>query len=171
MQDEHETIPVLASATSSFPLFQSLVLRARLPCAAGWRGGGKVGILSLDFLFPTAHTSSASSGSFCHRENPPEQWECGNLAATARFPRSGGKGGNPALGFPGFPSFRHFHCSLLAPLAAPPRPYRKRGRSGDSILHFRSNFLFASPIRRAHSVSLIRNAILSSCAKLTPSLR
>src|SRR5438093_5984507 len=44
-------------------------------------------------------------------QKQPELWKCGNLAALARFPRSCGKGGKPALGFPGFPQLRHFHSS------------------------------------------------------------
>jgi len=44
---------------------------------------------------------------------PPELWKCGNLALFARFPRNGGKRGNPAFGFPRFPPFRHFHSSLF----------------------------------------------------------
>ena len=36
-------------------------------------------------------------------------WECGNLAAFARFPSGGGKGGKAAFAFPGFPPPRHFH--------------------------------------------------------------
>jgi hypothetical protein len=46
-------------------------------------GGGKVGNLLLVFHFSTVSSS--------------ELWECGNLAGFARFPRSGGKRGNPAF--------------------------------------------------------------------------
>src|SRR5450432_85541 len=119
MQDEHEMIPVLASATSSLQLSQTLVLIDLVPCAAGCRGGGKVGILFLDFHFSTVHISSPSPGFLDSRWKQPGLWECGNLAARARFPRSCGKGGNPAFGFPGFPSLRHFHSALLGPVLNP----------------------------------------------------
>jgi hypothetical protein len=66
----------------------------------GIRGGGKVGNLLLVFHFSI-------------RLLPPELWKCGNLALFARFPRNGGKRGNPAFGFPRFPPFRHFHSSFF----------------------------------------------------------
>ena len=62
-------------------------------------GGGKVGNLLLVFHFSTVAS--------------PELWECGNLAGFARFPRSGGKRGNPGFGFPRFPPLRHFHSSFV----------------------------------------------------------
>src|SRR6202030_3670970 len=70
----------------------------------GIGGGGKVGNLLLVFHFSI-------------RLLPPELWECGNLAFFARFPRNGGKRGNPAFGFPRFPPFRHFHSSLFTVLS------------------------------------------------------
>ena len=37
------------------------------------------------------------------------RWECGNREAISK---SSGKGGKPAVGFPGFPAARHFHSSV-----------------------------------------------------------
>ena len=38
---------------------------------------------------------------------------CGNVGIAQRFPKDGGKGGNPGVGFPGFPRVRHFQMLLL----------------------------------------------------------
>ena len=76
-----------------------VMLSRRLPCAAGFRGCGKVGILVLDFHFSTA-LSFLFSGFLCVTEQPPELWKWGNLAAFARFPRNCGSSGKPAVGFP-----------------------------------------------------------------------
>ena len=62
-----------------------------------------------------------------------------------------GRGGNPASGFPRFPPPRHFHRSLCLWYFL----CQRAGGNGDSILHCRSSLAFASPIFRAHSVSLI----------------
>src|SRR5450759_3040963 len=75
------------------------MLTRHLPCAAGFRGCGKVGILVLDFHSSTA-LSFLISGFLCVTEQPPELWKCGNLAAFARFPRNCGSSGKPAVGFP-----------------------------------------------------------------------
>jgi hypothetical protein len=75
------------------------------PGGKGIRGGGKVGNLLLVFHFSI-------------RLLPPELWKCGNLAFFARFPRNGGKRGNPAFGFPRFPPFRHFHSSFFTVLSS-----------------------------------------------------
>src|SRR5260370_26116377 len=61
---------------------------------------GKVGNLGLVFHFS--------------RRGPPELWECGNLAGSARFPSGGGNRGKPDFGFPLFPPARHFHSSFSA---------------------------------------------------------
>src|SRR5450759_2179491 len=63
------------------------MLTRHLPCAAGFRGCGKVGILVLDFHSSTV-LSFLFSGFLCVTEQPPELWKCGNLAAFARFPRN-----------------------------------------------------------------------------------
>src|SRR5450759_3092202 len=98
------------------------MLIRHLPCAAGFRGCGKVGILVLDFHSSTA-LSFLFSGFLCVTEQPPELWKCGNLAAFARFPRNCGSSGKPAVGFPLDPWFRHCHSS--PPVCRP----RSRGRA------------------------------------------
>ena len=63
--------------------------------------------------FPLSHGPQFLFQSFDsgHTHEPSELWKCGSLAFCARFPRSCGKGGKPAFGFPGFPQLRHFHSS------------------------------------------------------------
>jgi hypothetical protein len=49
---------------------------------------------------------------------PSRRRSCGNVGISpvfARFPRSGGKSGNPGFGFPRFPPLRHFHSSFVQP--------------------------------------------------------
>jgi hypothetical protein len=43
------------------------------------------------------------------RRRPSRLWECGNLAPSARFPRSGGSGGKAAVGL-----FHGFHGSVIS---------------------------------------------------------
>src|SRR5208283_888391 len=88
------------------------------------RGGGKVGILILDFHFSTAHSFVPA---VCLRSHPKwtsssELWKCGNLAFFARFPRSGGTGGKPGFGFPPVPWLRHFHSSCTSGFTLSPGP-------------------------------------------------
>src|ERR1700758_2327527 len=65
-----------------------------------------------------------------------------------------GRKGNPVPGFPCFPPGCHFHRSpVCLPLVL--LWFQRAGRNGDSILHCRSSLAFASPIFRAHWVSLI----------------
>jgi len=73
--------------------------------------------------------------------------------------------------------FRAFHCpviSIRSPQVFSLRCsllFQRAGGNGDSILHCSNSLLFASPIFRAHSVSLIFFAVLSSRSKLPPSFR
>ena len=87
------------------------------------------------------------------------RWECGNLAALARFPRGGGRGGNL------FVVFHAFHRPVIS-TALVRRRHRNRGGTRDSVLQSRNNFALVVVIFRAHSVSLICIARCSKSAKL-----
>ena len=125
-----------------------------------------MGILLLDFHFPTASMESASPGFLsrlaAHRKTV-EAVEMWKSRVVCEISKDGGKGGKPACGFPGFPP------SGISTGWLSPQP--KRGGTGDSLLHFRSNLVFAAPIFLAASVSLIPRAHLSNCAKWMLSLR
>src|SRR5712691_10370118 len=110
MQDEHEMIPVGAARPVPFKLWfeQSSSLRRRL--SGLWESGNP----AFGFLLFHGPHFFLSPRFLRPWYKPPELWECGNLAAFARFPRSGGKAGKPDFGFPGFPPRRHFHSSPLS---------------------------------------------------------
>ena len=87
------------------------------------------------------------------RRDPPELWECGNLAGLARFPRGGGKSGKPAFGFPLFPPPRHFHSSFATELDSP-----SNGSLGPSRLRQQRQLGFLHLLRRlriAHTHRLL----------------
>jgi hypothetical protein len=74
------------------------------------------------------------------------------------------------------PDFLSFHRPVISTVLReyfrwPGFSFHLAGGNGDSILHCRSSLAFASPIFRAHSVSLIFVAVRSSLAKLPSCLR
>src|SRR6266542_3452451 len=86
-----------------------------LLAAAGCRGGGKVGILVLDFHFSIAHTSRFFPClRFCLKQvstaGAVEMWK--SRLPSARFPRARGKSGKPAFWLSTLSTARHFHSSL-----------------------------------------------------------
>src|SRR5579872_863857 len=92
-----------------------LAFNDHAPCAAGHRCGGKVGILLLDFHFPTAHQFFFFS--FVRNANltvvgAVEMW---NLAAFARFQSGVENCGKHAVRLPLFSTRRHFHNARFLP--------------------------------------------------------
>jgi len=93
---------------------------------------------------------------------PPELWECGNLAPWARFPRGGGRVGNPPL---------VFHAFLRPGISTAPVVAGWPARSHFIPRHFFSNASLTRCIRCAASVSLILRACRSSSAAVMPSFK
>lgn len=138
-----------------------ITLRRRRFC-----GCGEVGVPLLDFHFPTAASSSvfrvSPGGKGTGRRG------CGNVAISRFLRDSQGAGGRmenlPLV-------FQAFHGPAISTVFRLLAVQWKRGGTGDSLLHWRSKFIFARLIFRAHSVSLMALACLSNRAKLTPGFR
>ena len=156
MQDEHEMIPVGAARPVPFKLWfeQSSSLRRRL--SGLWESGNPA------FGFPLFHSphfllSPVFFALGTNRRN------CGNVGISPPlrdFQGAVGRVENLIL------VFQAFHRAVISTVL--PCRQSKRGGSGDSILHCRNSFLFASPIWRAHSVSLLSAAVWSIRSKLMP---
>jgi hypothetical protein len=86
--------------------------------------------------------------------------------AVGEISKERGKGGETR-----FLVFHAFHGSVISTAPSPGCIQTNRGGTGDSLLHFRSSFVFAPTILLAQSVSLIAAACRSNCAKLTFSFR
>lgn len=120
-----------------------------LPCAAGYRLGGKVGILGLNFHFSSEHIWSNSSAVWRLEHGAivvaaVEMWKsCGSIS------KGCGRGGKPGVGFPPRPPARHFH---------------RRHSQALFFCQRANNFRRASRICIAASVSLICRARRSSSA-------
>ena len=94
---------------------------------------------------------------------------CGNVGIRRVWRDSQGAegtGGNPPL------VFRSFLNSVISTALCPDSDpcYRILGALGDSILQARDILIFAAPIRRANSVSLISAAFRSRASMLIPGL-
>ena len=109
--DQGSILPVEAAVSRLLckRLFGSRLFLTFFPGAAGARGCGKVGILVLDFHFPTAHSSSCRLPFF--RRYGTRRRGCGNVGIS-RFRRDS----QGAVGRVGslFLAFHAFHSSAIS---------------------------------------------------------
>src|ERR1700694_2457709 len=137
-----------------------------LPCAAGFQGGGKVGILFSDFHFSTAFKFFFVLLIFSLTRNSRG---CGNVEISPPlrdFQGAVERVGNLLL------VFQAFHSSAISTaLRGSSRGAHHVGNSPLIPLHVRSSSHLALLILHAYSVSLMRLSIRSKLAKLIPALR
>ena len=94
-----------------------------VPCAAGHRGGGKVGILSLDFHFSRARRFSFAWPWVWWARRRTRRRSCGNVGISRRWRDFQGlwKGWEACLWLSTLSIARHFHSSVCRVGASPLR--------------------------------------------------